>query len=288
MDELMNGMADKIGDYFSNFFSSLDNIITLAQAAPMDKIDGFPSVTLWDASKSISLSIGMGVASTVVALFLFFELASLFNRSDTKGWDGIYWIMMAFLKVAVMMAVCKNMTTIIGMIFQITSAVVKNISSSDLMQNLSISSVDISKDLTDYYQDQSFWGLLGGFITAFLANSTNSLCMVLASIVCKLRFIEIYVFNAIAPIAFCTFVSREYKQIGVGFIKRMLALGLQGAFISIVCALYVVIAQATIGDISVADSGATTAMFEMMGYSLLLIIAIFQTGGWSKSLLQVN
>ena len=41
MDELMEGLAEAIGDQFDNYFKSLDNIFTLAKASPMDAIPGF-------------------------------------------------------------------------------------------------------------------------------------------------------------------------------------------------------------------------------------------------------
>ena len=288
MDELMEGLAESIGENFSTYFKSLDDILQLAQAAPMDAIDGFPSQDLWNASSDIALTIGAGVASTLLALFLFFELASLFNRSDTKGLDGVYWILMVFLKAAVAMAICKNMTTIIGACFQIVSIMVNNIAESDLFSRTMQQSSDISSQLTEYYKDAGFWESLGGWLISWLANGCNWICMTLAQIVCKLRFIEIYVFIAIAPVTFCTLINKEYKHIGISYIKRLVALGLQGLFIAIVCFLYITIVNSSIGAVVVEDGGANGTMFTMMGYSLLLIIAIFQTGGWSKSLVQVN
>ncbi len=105
---------------------------------------------------------------------------------------------------------------------------------------------------------------------------------------CQIRFIEIYVFTAVAPLPFCTFCNNEFKHIGIAFIKRLLALALQGVFISIVCIFYVQIVNASVGEIVDVGSNPTGVMFTMMGYSILLLIAVFQTGGWSKSLLQVN
>ena len=124
LDSFFKGLAATIGDIFANYFVSLNDVMTLAQSAPSDKIDGFPSLALWEASKGLSSSIGTGVASVVISLFLFFELAAIFNRTDTKGLDGIYWILMAFLKVAVAITIAKNMSVIIGMCFQISSEVI--------------------------------------------------------------------------------------------------------------------------------------------------------------------
>ena len=70
-----------------------------------------------------------------------------------------------------------------------------------------------------------------------------------------------------------------------------MALGLQGAFIVLVCSMYVTIVQATLnsmvsgGEVSGLNIGM---MVPLVGYAILLVITIFRTGGWAKSLLQVN
>lgn len=287
MDELKEGLAESIGNFFTNYFDSLDSVVKLAQAGPSDEISGFPSTELWNASKGMSTSIAVGVGSTIVALFLFFELASIFNRSDNKGWDGIYWILMAFLKMAFAVYLCKNMTVIIQAIFEIQALLVNNISTSKFSKDLSVKSVEISEQLTEFYKDKSLWDMMGGYIFGWIAQGLNHLSMVLVGLICKIRFIEIYVFTAVAPLPFSTFTHRDYKSIGIAFLKRLMALALQGVFIVIVCYFYVTIANATVVNIEVGDS-AIKVMFEMMGYSLLLFIAVFQTGGWAKSLLQVS
>lgn len=288
MDEFLEGMSEAIGDFFINYFSSLDSIMKLAEAAPMDKIDGFPSKALWEASQGISSSIGVGVATVIIALFLFFELAAVFNRSDAKGWDGIYWILMAFLKVAVAITICKNMTLIIQICFAITSEIVNGLKQSGLLKLQKIENQTLAQDLVEYYADKGWWQSLCGWFFGLIASFVNNIAMTIVEIICKLRFIEIYVFTAIAPLPFCTFCNQEYKHIGIAFLKRLLALGLQGVFIAIVCIFYVQIVNASIGNSLNVTGNPTGAMCSMMGYSLLLLIAVFQTGGWSKSLLQVN
>lgn len=287
MDELKDGMAEAIGNFFTGYFTNLDDIVKLAQAGPSDNISGFPSQELWGAAKGMSTSVATGVGATIVALFLFFELASIFNRSDNKGWDGIYWILMAFLKMAFALYLCKNMTVIIQAIFQIQSLLVHNINASNFSKDLTVQSKEIAEDLTEFYKDGSFWECLTGWFVGLISMLLNKFSMIVVKLICKVRFIEIYVFTAVAPLAFSTFTHRDYKSIGIAFLKRLMALALQGVFIVIVCYFYVTIANATIGDITVGDAGIS-AMCEMMGYSLLLLVAIFQTGGWSKSLLQVS
>lgn len=287
MWDLLDGLPEVIGGLFTDFFVSLDDILVLAQSQPNSQIQGFPSMTLWNAATNISSSIGTGIAATIISLFLFFELASIFNRADTKGWDGIYWILMVVLKVSVCIAIAKNMSLIINICFEISGSILNSIRNSEWYSLQGIQTADIANSLQEYYTDQSTPQCLLGYCVALVVYMLNNLCMIVVKIVCQLRFIEIYIFTAVAPLPFCTFCNHEYKHIGVAFIKRMLALGLQGVFISVVCIFYTVIVNASIGD-AVVEGNPTSTMFKMLAYSILLLISIFQTGGWSKSLLQVN
>lgn len=288
LDSFFQSLADAIGVVFKDYFVNLNEIMTLAQSAPSDSITGFPSQALWTSAKALSSSIGTGVASVVISLFLLFELASVFTKTDTKGLDGLYYILMAFLKVSIAVMMAKNMSVIIGMCFELSTAIIKSMQSSSYFKLLNFNTKDISQNLVDYYKDETAGTILGGYIVAQLVNCVNNIASVIVKLVCQIRFIEIYVFTAIAPLPFTTFCNTEYKHIGIAFIKRLMALALQGVFISIVCIFYVQIVNASVGDVLDVSANPTGAMFTMMGYSILLLIAVFQTGGWSKSLLQVN
>lgn len=288
LDSFFQSLADAIGVVFKDYFVSLNEIMTLAQSAPSDSIAGFPSQALWTSAKALSSSIGTGVASVVISLFLLLELASIFNKTDAKGLDELYYILMTLFKVSVAVMMAKNMSVIIGMCFQLSSAVIKAMQSSSYFKLLKFDTKDISQNLVDYYKDETAGTILGGYIVAQLVNCVNNIASVIVKLVCQIRFIEIYVFTAIAPLPFTTFCNTEYKHIGIAFIKRLMALALQGVFISIVCVFYVQIVNASVGNALDVSANPTGAMFTMMGYSILLLIAVFQTGGWSKSLLQVN
>ncbi|WP_300970680.1 type IV secretion system protein, partial [Faecalibaculum rodentium] len=248
LSDIQESAAGYIGEVVEGFDMGLSNLVEIAKADPSTPVAGFPTAELWDTAVSISSSIGEGIAASLVGLFLMFELAAVFNRSDTKGWDGIYWILMAFLKVAVMAAICNNMSLIITIVFAVSSSVVTAVGDAESLNQAADSLKDIAASLVDYYNEQSFFSTIMGAIMAFLVNGARLISFMLADVVCKMRLIEIYVFTAVAPIAISTLASKEYQNIGISFIKRLLALGLQGAFIVLVCSMYVTIVQATLNS----------------------------------------
>lgn len=178
----------------------------------------------------------------------------------------------------------ENMTTIINAIFDISSSMVTS------AQNQFIGSAKgftISKEATDNLTNAlskyDTLGMLGIFVTSLLVKIVNAVCTVLARVIVDLRFIEIYVFTAIAALPFATLASNEYSTIGKNFIKRMIALAIHVIFVVIVLYMYVILANGA----TISTTDATDMIFQALGYSLLCVIALFQTGSWSKQLMGI-
>ena len=284
MDEIIEGLAEAVAGFYNGYFDGLTGIADLAKMTPQEF-----NADLWNAVSTTS-PIGKAIvamASILVSLFLCIELIGLFNRSDVKGLDGMYWIVMTFLKMMLALTLCRNMTVIIGACFQISSDIITNMG--DLFSEQPPSS-SVSAAIENALKDNgNLWDLLAYWLLAFLGWGVNNISVALVQVICTLRFIEIYVFTAVSALAFATFVSKQFNSIGIRHLKRLIALGLQGVFIVIICYMYMVLINSAFpADMVVGKEEIVGKMFELVGYSLLLIIACFQTGGWAKSLLEVN
>lgn len=284
MDEIIEGLAEAIGGFYSDFFSGLQEVVDIAGDTPQEF-----NTTIWNAV-SVQSPVGKAVvvvASAITALFILIELIGLYNRSDVKGLDAIQMIFGVCFKAGIAILLCKNMTVIIGACFEITEGIVDSIGDSMDVQKLDI---DISGAVINALKDEgSFWVLLQQYLIGFVGWLINNLALILVKAISALRFIEIYVFTAVAPLAFATFCSTEHKMIGIKFIKRMVALGLQGLFLIIICYIYTQLVVAAFPpSMDISQSEITGKMFELIGYSILVIIAAFQSGGWSKALVDVN
>lgn len=150
----------------------------------------------------------------------------------------------------------------------------------------------LKKGVSDHYKNNTDfidWGMLGTYICVLIASFGASICSTLAKLILMIRFIEIYIFTAMAPLAFATLPSQEYSGIGKNFIKRMFALALQGVMIVIACSIYLTILNALMANgVDSIVSNPMLGSITLLGYNLLLVIVLFQTGGWSKQLLQVH
>lgn len=284
MDEIIEGIAEAIGGFYKDFFSGLDAVVEIASSTPQEF-----NPTIWNAV-NVQSAIGQAVvvvANTLVVFFLLMELTTFYNRADTKGFDAVKGIFIMMFKASITVFLCKNMTEIIGACFEISGYIISSIE--DSMKATSID-LTISKAVVNALKDEgNFWALLQQFLLGFIGWIFNNIAMVLVKAISALRFIEIYIFVSVAPLAFATFGSSEHKTIGIKYIKRMLALALQGLFLIIICYIYTqLVKEAFPSTTELSQSEITSKMFELVGYSLLIMLAAFQSGGWSKALVDVG
>ena len=84
---------------------------------------------------------------------------------------------------------------------------------------------------------------------------------------------------SIAPIPIATMSNREWGSIGTNYLKGLFALAFQGFLIMVCVGIYAVLVQ----NIAVGDD-ITVAIWECLGYTVLLCYTLFRTGSLAKSL----
>lgn len=279
MDWIKDGIVEFLSAVYSTFFTGVDGLMSLAQTSP----DKWHGGVVWKAVTDFNEGAVLPIAWTIMSLFLLFELANLFKRSDTKGLDGIYWIAQIFLKIGISKMLMENMDVIIGAIFEVSSKIITNGNKYLFMSggSANISQGDLTA-LADALEGLNVLVLMGYFVIGIILWLAQSVCFVLCKVIIELRFVEIYAFTALSALAFATFPSQEYSQIGKNFVKRFVALAIHVVFICVVLYMYLVLIKSE--SFVVVAKNPLGALFSAFGYTILLVIALFQTGSWSKSL----
>lgn len=272
--------VDFLVSVYSGFFTGVLDIYDLATSSPSSWNNG----VLWKAVVDFNKSAVLPIAWSILGFFILIELAETMKRSDAKGLDGIYWITIVFIKIGIAKLIMDNMDIIIEAIFEISAAIVNN-GSEFIRASSNKIAVDTSA-LADGFDNVNVIILIGYFVIGVILLLAQNICFVLTNLVIYLRFVEIYVFTALSALAFSTIPSREYSSIAKNFIKRMMALALQVVFIAIVLYCYLILINNATISVSVTDPMG--GLFNGLTYSLLMVIALFQTGGWSKSLTQAS
>lgn len=278
-DWLEDGLANMVIETYKEIGSGMTSVLAEAVKSP-----SVFNNTAWQSVTVFNKNVVLPIAWSILSLFLLMELAQLFKRADVRGLDSIYWVCIVILKIMLAKLLMENMTTIINAIFDISSSMVTSAQNQFIGSDKGFTiSKEATDNLTNALSKYDTLGMLGVFVTSLLVKIANAVCTILARVIVDLRFIEIYVFTAIAALPFATLASNEYSTIGKNFIKRMIALAIHVIFIVIVLYMYVILANGA----TISTTDATDMIFQALGYSLLCVIALFQTGSWSKQLMGI-
>ena len=93
------------------------------------------------------------------------------------------------------------------------------------------------------------------------------------------RMLEIYLTTSVAAIPFATMVNREWGTMGQNYLKGLFAVGFQGFLIMVCVAIYAILLQS-----AATATDPMSAVWGIVGYTVLLCFALFKTGSLSKSI----
>lgn len=272
-DWLTGEIVGWIGDIISELTTNIDGLVALATKSPSEFNE-----SLWGIVTAFNKTAVLPVAYTLLGCFLLIDLVAIMKRTDAKGLEAIHLVVVVFFKIAIGQTVLSNVPYIIDSIFGISAEIITN-------GKLTIETLKIDKGtITDALENEGALTLLGLWFQCLMIQMVNNICTVIAEVIVNLRYIEIYAFTALAaiPMAVITSSNREVSSIGYGFIKRMCGLSLQVVFIMVVFLFYTKMMQTE--TFTITGTNITASLWTHIGYSILLVIALFQTGSWSKAL----
>ena len=166
-------------------------------------------------------------------------------------------------------------------IFEVAQHIVQQ--SAGIISGTSVDFASVLGDVETQLEALEVGELLGLVVETMMLRVTSpviSLCVMLVLIG---RMIEIYIYCSVGAIPLATMTNREWGQMGQNYIRGLVALGLQGFFIMICVAIYAVL----IGQIG-SGSSLHTAIWQCIGYTVLLCFSLFKTGSVSKSILNAR
>lgn len=162
-------------------------------------------------------------------------------------------------------------------VFDVSQQVIQQ--SAGLIQGSTAVTPDVLNDMQSQLEAMELGPLLGIFLQSFFVQFTMTALNIVIFVIVYGRMIEIYLMTSLAPIPFATSANREAGHMGHNYFKSLFAIGFQGMLIMVCMAIYAVLVQ------SIATSGdMMAAIWECVGYTVLLVFVLFKTGSLSKSI----
>ena len=233
---------------------------------------------IFNMIRSLSETVIVPIAGIILTFVMCYELIQLIveknNLHDFDTWIFWKWIFKTFCAVLIV----TNTWNIVMAVFDMAQSVV-NQSAGVIISDAGIDISGVVGDLETTLADWSIGALLGLWFQSIFVGLCAHILTIAIILVIYGRMIEIYLVTSIGPIPFATMVNREWGHTGQNYLRSLLALGFQ-AFLIVVCVgIYAVLVQ----NIAVGDN-ITTAIWECLGYTVLLCYTLFRTGSLAKSL----
>ena len=233
---------------------------------------------IFNMIRGLSETVIVPIAGIILTFVMCYELIQLIveknNLHDFDTWIFWKWIFKTFCAVLIV----TNTWNIVMAVFDMAQSVV-NQSAGVIISEAGIDISGVVGDLETTLADWSIGALLGLWFQSIFVGLCAHILTIAIILVIYGRMIEIYLVTSIGPIPFATMVNREWGHTGQNYLRSLLALGFQAFLIMVCVGIYAVLVQ----NIAVGDN-ITTAIWECLGYTVLLCYTLFKTGSLAKSL----
>lgn len=256
---LVEGIMGNLGGLFAGVNEQVGEI-----AAQVGMTPAAWNAGVFSMIRQLSETVILPIAGLVLTFVMTYELIQMLidhnNLHNFDTWIFFKWIFKTFVAV-----------------FDVSQQVIQQ--SAGLIQGSTAVTPDVLNDMQTQLEAMELGPLLGIFLQSFFVQFTMTALNIVIFVIVYGRMIEIYLMTSLAPIPFATSANREAGHMGHNYFKSLFAIGFQGMLIMVCMAIYAVLVQ------SIATSGdMMAAIWECVGYTVLLVFVLFKTGSLSKSI----
>ena len=274
---LINGIISNLSGLFDSVNSQIGDISVQVGQTPQGWNSG-----IFNMIKTLSENVMIPIAGVILAFVMTLELIQMIvDRNNMHDIDTFMFFKWSFKSASATLIVTNTWNIVMG-VFDMAQSVVSQaagIISSDTA--IDISSVET--DMESRLMEMDLGSLLGLWLQSLIIGITMWALTICIFIVIYGRMIEIYLVTSVAPIPMATMMGKEWGGMGQSYIRSLFALGFQ-AFLIIVCvAIYAVLIQ----NIATSDD-IIKAIWNCVGYTVLLCFTLFKTGSLAKSVFNAH
>ena len=227
--------------------------------------------------RQLSETVILPIAGLILTFVATYELIQmLIDRNNLHDLD--YWIFFKWMfKTGMAILILSNTFNIVMAVFDVSQSVISN--AAGLIQGSTDITPDMLATLETTLEGMDIGPLLGLFMQSLLIGVTMQILSIVIFVITYGRMLEIYLLTSLAPIPVATLSNRELGGTGQNYLKSLFAVGFQGLLILVCVAIYAVLVQ------TIASSGDPIgAIWDTVGYTVLLTFMLFKTGSIAKSI----
>jgi len=235
--------------------------------------------SIFNMIHTLSDNVMLPIAGMILAFVMSLELIQMvIERNNMHGDVDTFMFFKWVFKTGAAVLIVSNTWNIVMGVFDIAQSIV-NSAAGVVIGETSIDISTVLSDMETQLEAMDVGLLIGLWFQSLFLGLTIRAISVCIFIVVYGRMIEIYLVTSAAPIPMATMLNKESGSMGQNYLRSLFALAFQ-AFLIIVCvAIYAVLVQ----TISVSDD-IIAAIWQCMGYTVLLCFTLFKTSSMAKTI----
>lgn len=273
MEEFIIGLMKDILEGASALTDDGNNLLKSPQAF---------NTGLYNSINSIMKNAVMPVAYILLGLLFMVELYNVTIRTEGMYNHGFEIPFKVMFKIIICKLAVDSTPLIMGAIYEISEMIMNNIANVFNSQAV-ILSLDMDT-VKEQIEDMGFTLKLLTAIQVLIVWLVYKFAYIIMLIIIVGRMIEIYVYLAISPLPIATFPNSETSGIAKNFLKSFAAVCIQGVLLFIILAMYGGLVSSIVSSFDNSPK-FMDVLFQATLFSLVLVVALFATSRWSKSMM---
>ena len=259
----------------SDLYDNLDNAKTMASLS-MSGASGFANGQIYTKVMAASRDIFTPLAAVIFCLVFAWEFSQMVTQSNRTGDKPIMQITTSLIKLVICMFVITHAIDIIMFCFNLGQWASAKISSGITGRRPGLRINDYVKmpvDGEDYPLSDIF-KLLQLWILLIIGRAAVYIISLLIQLKIMVWFIEFAIFAAPAAIPMSTWLNRDWSQMGMNYVRKGLALAMEGPMMLFIFGLYGALITALNNTLTSGNADFISQFVLTVGGAVLVYVSL--------------
>lgn len=282
-------MYQGVWDNTNEVFEAMQGVLASYITKSRDLVSQTPKD--WNASafsfiQSVTENAAIPIAGCILTFIFCWQLISMMQESNQMHNIKPDTMLLLMLKLVICLLVCSNAFFIVNGLFDIAAWGVQQIPDTFSADSGSLSLNDLFPREQESYTIGLVLGMLVNYFITLLAQLAAYIISIAIYIRVNIWYLELLVYASASPIPFSTYINKEWGQVGMNYLRKMLAMVFEGFFMIVAFGLYnAMVIHVLSGS---AGSNYLMSMVTSIGCGVALLMILSKTGTISASIFNAH
>ena len=247
--------------------------------------------TAFSFIKGVAENAAIPIAGCIITFIFCWQLISMVQESNQMHNIKPETIVLLMIKLTICLLVCAKSFEIICGLFDLGHWATEHIKFVEINNPDGNGIIDFNKILDSELSEYGFGDvmtMLVNLIMTVIAQVIVYVLNVVMIIKVSMWYLELLIYASAAPIPFSTFINKEWGQVGMNYLRKILAMSFEGFFMIVAFGIY----EAMVINIIVSNGNAPDkymmSIVTTCGCGFGLIMILNKTGSIASSIFNAH